>query len=116
MGGGESGNEISVVGVIAVAANLVVLAISARPGIKVMYAFRAEEARLQAAIETTMAHTGSSLSSQSIIFEETAVRGQDQLKYPFLRGPVISHARVVPACLPTKTPPLPPIVLQRSTV
>mmetsp|Transcript_10560 Transcript_10560/g.27992 ORF Transcript_10560/g.27992 Transcript_10560/m.27992 type:complete len:631 (+) Transcript_10560:558-2450(+) len=72
--GGKNGDEISTVGVIAVIANLIVVFISARPGIMAMYKFKANEAKLQAAIESTMAQqstkVGKGSSSSTRIFDD----------------------------------------------
>mmetsp|Transcript_18843 Transcript_18843/g.34065 ORF Transcript_18843/g.34065 Transcript_18843/m.34065 type:complete len:80 (+) Transcript_18843:313-552(+) len=54
---GEIGGEakISPVGVAAVVCQGIVLALSLRPGIKIMRAYRAEEKRLRAAVDSEIA-------------------------------------------------------------
>mmetsp|Transcript_10562 Transcript_10562/g.28011 ORF Transcript_10562/g.28011 Transcript_10562/m.28011 type:complete len:472 (+) Transcript_10562:558-1973(+) len=81
--GGKNGDEISTVGVIAVIANLIVVFISARPGIMAMYKFKANEAKLQAAIESTMAQqstkVGKGSSSSTRIFDDMVnLRGRSR--------------------------------------
>ena len=125
--GGKNGDEISTVGVIAVIANLIVVFISAAPGIKVMYKFKADEAKLQAAIESTMAQQstkvgkGSSSSTLSVgdmanlrgILRPLQIPSQPQvpgpIKFPrsfILTPPAHTHERIqtsLPAALPPTT-------------
>jgi cytochrome b len=74
--GGKKGDAINPVGIIAVVAQLVVLVISFRPGIKALAVYRAEEARLQTAIESTMAHTDQTETSGSTESNEASLRGR----------------------------------------
>ena len=117
--GGENGDEFSAVGVIAAASNVIVMFIAAAPGIKVMYRFRADEARLQAAIESTMAQSNTASSGGALFALYNSAGGRSRQLQPPLQSRITTPQQKCPrlvyrqSCPPMGThpsPALPPTV------